>query len=262
MPSMNVKLGKGPARIDSRTLRLSMYLPETLPAAPPTVDYTGGLTSFGYMLNDQLGDCTIAALGHAEQTWSLAARSTEITPSDSVILSKYEDWCGYVNGDPNTDNGGIEIDVLNAWRKGNLNQFPLSMYADPNPLNIAEVCQAIHLFGGVYIGVQLPVSVQGSSVWDVVGGKSAIPGSWGGHAVWVPKYVTNIDGAVTFTCISWGELIEITQDFWLYQGKNDWPYIDEVHALVSPEFINRKSGTNPVGLNLAKMEADMLAVTA
>lgn len=257
-----VKLGKAPAKIDQRTLKLARYFTDAFPPAPPAVDYTSGITDWGMMLNDQLGDCTIAACGHAQQVWSRAARSVELTPPDSVILQAYEDWCGYVDGDPSTDQGGVEIDVLNAWRKQNLWNFPLQMYADPNPVNIEEVKKAIFIFGGVYLGVQLPISVQGASVWDVHNGRAAVPGSWGGHAVFVPKYVTNPDGTVTFTCISWGMLIDITQAFWLYSDGGMGPYIDEAHALVSKEFVNLKSGKNPLGLNIGQMETDVQLVTA
>lgn len=256
------KLGKRPAIIDPRTLQLGKYLLSTLPPAPPAVDYTMGIKDFSMMLNDALGDCVIAAIGHAQQIFSAAARSFADTPPDSVILAGYENWCGYVPGKPRTDQGCYEISVLNAWRKSSFYSYSLSMYADPNPRNLAEIKQAIHLFGGVFLGIQLPVSVQGLSVWDVSSGPDAVPGSWGGHAVWVCAYRTNLDGSTTFTCISWGGLIDITEAFWLYNDPSNGPYIDEVHALISPEFINRKSHTTPTGLNLMQMEADMLQVTA
>ena len=255
------KLGKRAAINDPRTLKLGKYLLSTLPPAPPSVDYTMGIKDFSMMLNDSLGDCVIAAIGHAQQIFSAAARSVADTPPDSTILAGYQQWCGYSPSDPSTDQGCYEISVLNAWRKSSFYSYSLSMYADPNPRNLGEIKQAIHLFGGVFIGIQLPLSIQGSSVWDVRSGPDAIPGSWGGHAVWVPKYVTNPDGSVTFTCISWGGLIDITEAFWLYSDPANGPYIDEVHALISPEFINRRSGKTPVGLNLMQMEADMRQVT-
>lgn len=266
------KLGKKPAKIDKRTLKLSKYLADDIPTAPRSVDYTGGITSWGMMLNGPnaygngvpsagLGNCTICTLAHAEQVWSLNARDTEMTPSDSMVLERYEDWCGYVLGDESTDNGGIEIATLNAWRRKDINSFFLEMFADPNPSNLGEVKQAIHLFGCLDIGIQLPVSVQGLNVWDVSTGPDAVPGSWGGHSVCVCGYRTNADGTITFICISWGQIIEITQAFWTYMDPSAGPYIDEAHAMISKEFINRKSGTNPVGLNLAGMEKDALAVT-
>jgi hypothetical protein len=266
-----LKLGKGPALIDPRTLKIGNYFTSVLPSPPSDVDNTFGQTEWGMMLNGPndgsvapaagLGNCTIAGGGHAEQVWSLAARGGMNTPPDKIILSKYELWCGYVLNDPTTDNGGVEISVLNSWRNSKFWEQSLKMYADPEPTNLEHVKQCIHLFGGVYIGVQLPVSVQGSNVWDVSSGPNSIPGSWGGHAVYVCKYRTNSDGTITFTCISWGGVIEITQAFWKYNDSNNGPYIDEVHALVSPEFLSLKTGKTPEGLNLIQMEADMHAVT-
>ena len=272
MPIPIGKLGKKPAKIDPRTLKLSKYLADDIPAAPLNVDYTMGITDFGMMLNgpntygngvpsDGLGNCTICTLAHAEQIWSAAARDTEMTPSDSMVLERYEDWCGYVLGDESTDNGGIEIAVMNAWRRKQINAFRLEMFADPNPTNLGEVKQAIHLFGAMNIGIALPVSVQGASTWDISSGPNAIPGSWGLHSALVCGYITNADGTITLICVSWGQIIYITQAFWTYMDPANGPYIDESHAMISKEFINRKSGTNPVGLDLAGMEKDALAVT-
>jgi len=273
-----VKLGKKAAKIDSRTLKLCKYLTSNLPPAPSSVDWTGGVTQFGMMLNgpsdsplapDGLGDCTIAAAGHAEQIWSIAAdgASSEFTPPDALILEKYEQWCGYNPADPSTDQGGVEIDVLNDWRgrsfhSSHRHRHPLFGYADPNPRNLEEIKQAIYLFGCVYIGLQLPISVQGSGVWDVSRGPDAIPGSWGGHAVVVVKYRTGSNGKLIFTVISWGELYDVTEDFWCYEDGKNGPYVDEDHALVSPNFLNFKTGKTPDGLDLAGMEADIELVAS
>src|SRR5271154_1969432 len=123
----DVMLGKKPAKLDRRTLKIEKYFGLELPEAPPEVDYTGGITSWGMMLNDTLGDCTIAACGHAEQVWS-RARDGEDTLPDAAILQKYEQWCGYVDGDPSTDQGGVEIDVLNDWHAGGFWRHDLAGY--------------------------------------------------------------------------------------------------------------------------------------
>jgi hypothetical protein len=259
-----VKLGKKAAKIDPRTLKLANYFTAALPDPAAECDYTFGVTAWGMMLNDRLGDCTIAACGHAEQVWSIArdkSIGSEYTLPDAAILQKYEQWCGYNPSDPSTDQGGIEVDVLNNWRKSGFWEHLLLAYADPNPTDLKHICQAITMFGGVYIGVQLPVSVQGASTWNVSTGDNAIPGSWGGHAVFVPKYRTE-NGKLIFTAVSWGELVDITEDFWLYSDPNAGPYIDETHALVAPEFMNLKTGTTPVGLNLDQMKEDVLLVAA
>ena len=256
---MTRKLGKKPAKIDPRTLVLAKYFTDKLPAAPANADWTSGITDWGMMLNDQLGDCTIAGCGHAEQVWS-AARGGEYTLPDAAILQKYEQWCGYVNGDPDSDNGGIELDVLSDWRTNGFWKHTLLAYADPDPTNLEHVKQAINLFGGVYIGVQLPVSAQDQpTTWDVSPTDNNA-GGWGGHCVFIPKYRANSDGTVTFTCISWGGLIDITQAFWLFKDDSGTPYIDEVHALVAPEFLSLKTGKTPEGLDLAQLEKDVLQV--
>lgn len=268
----SVKLGKDAAIFDERRLKISNYFTSALPAPPPAVDYTGGVTAFGMMLNDQLGCCTISGKGHAVQTITLSACGTMKTVPDSVILSAYQNDCDYDSSsvlvgdvvtpyDQSTDNGGNEPDVLNDWRKNGFGGVNLIAYADANPLNLKHVCQAIYMFGGLYIGVQLPLSAQGQTLWDVSNGSIALPGSWGGHCVWVPKYRTAPDGTIIFTCITWGGLLDITQAFWTYSDPNAGPYIDETHALVVPDFINAKTGITPVGLNLAQMEADVQAIT-
>jgi hypothetical protein len=251
-----VKLGKKPAKIDPRTLRLAKYLLPSLPAAPSSVDWTGGVKEFGQMLNNVLGDCTVAAVGHAEQIWSIAADSKELefTPSDHLILEKYMQWCGYVPGDPSTDQGGVEIDVLNDWRKHGFHpalhphRHPLLAYADPDPANTEHIRQAINLFGGVYIGLELPICAQTQDVWDTVSGPTGEPGSWGGHAVFVCGYDES-----TFTFISWGQVMKMTIRFWE-------DYVDEAHALVSAEFLNAGTGETPVGFDLVTMLADLQQV--
>jgi len=60
------KLGKKPARHDPRTLQMANYL--ALPAFPASRDWTNkAKPAWGMMLNDQLGDCTCAAIGHIIQ---------------------------------------------------------------------------------------------------------------------------------------------------------------------------------------------------
>jgi hypothetical protein len=166
-----MRLGKRPRRHDARTLKLARYLGSGLPAAPPRVDYSCGITNFGMMLNDQLGCCTIAAAAHAVQVWTANA-GTEITFPDPVILDYYRTWDGYNPADPSTDQGGVELDVLNDWRKQGFARHGLDAYAALSAIpdsgfRIPEVQTAIWLFGGVYIGLELPLSAQDQEVWDL-----------------------------------------------------------------------------------------------
>lgn len=247
--SETMKLGRKAIKRDSRTMRLSRYFTAELPAPPASCDYSKGITQFGMMLNDQLGCCTIAGIGHALQTWT-ANVSTEITVPDSSILTFYEKWDGYVQCDPSTDQGGIELDVLKNWKNSDFSGYKLNAYGSIHPAATDHVKQAINLFGGVYIGISLPLSAQNQigSTWDVAGGKSGAAGSWGGHAVFVLAYDDK-----GLTCVTWGELQKMTWDFWN-------TYVDECYGLVSPDWIGA-NGNSPCGFNLAQLESDVAQIT-
>ncbi len=242
-----MKLGRKAIKTDSRTLKLARYLTATLPPAPPAADSTKGITEWGMMLNDKLGCCTIAAVGHAIQVWSANA-ATEVTVPDSQVLHYYEKWDGYKPKDPSTDQGGVELDVLNDWQKGGFDKHKLVAFADPAFANLEEIQQSISLFGGVYIGISLPLTAQKQTVWDVVpgGAPDTKKGSWGGHAVFVPAYDAN-----GFTCITWGELKTMTVAFW-----NE--YVDEAHALLSSDWLAAKG--SPSGFDMAQLQADLSAI--
>src|ERR1039458_8652990 len=179
-----MKLGRKAVKYDPRTLKLGNYLAPAL-VPPASVDWSKGVTSWGMMLNDQLGDCTIAGVGHAIQVWSLND-AKEITLPDSDILEQYGYWCGYNPNDPSTDQGGIEIDVLNRWKKYTMCGKQLKAYAAVNITNVTEIKNSIALFGGIYIGFNVSNYVMNNetapgSTWDVVSNDGGIDG---GHCVY------------------------------------------------------------------------------
>lgn len=245
-----MKLGRKAVKHDVRTLLMARYFTEALPPPASTADWTGGLTSFGQMLNDSLGCCTIAGCGHATQTWTKAV-GLEVTVPDSTILRYYEAWDGYDPNDPSTDQGGVELDVLTDWRKQTFAGVALSAFAAVNPLETDNVKRTIGLFGGAYIGLGLPVTAQTQETWHVVrnGGADAEPGSWGGHCVWVAGY-----DAEGLTVITWGALKRMTWNFWN-------KYVDEAYGLISTSFIN-PSGVSPSGFNFEQLSLDLQQVTS
>ena len=86
-------LGKRPVRHDPRTLRLARYLDPKLPPPPAAAAWSKRAAApWGMMLNDTLGDCTIASIGHGIQvlTANSGAKALEILakgkpPVDLVI---------------------------------------------------------------------------------------------------------------------------------------------------------------------------------
>ncbi|MGA2634103.1 MAG: hypothetical protein ABSF16_07710 [Terracidiphilus sp.] len=239
-----MKLGRKAIKIDSRTLAFGDYLRPGLPSPPPAADWTKGITAWGMMLNDTLSDCSIAAAAHAVQVWT-ANTGSMVTVPDATVESYYEQWAGYVAGNPQTDTGGVQLDVLTDWRKQGFVGNALKAFADPKFASLEEIRHSIALFGGVYIGLALPMTAQTQDVWDVVatGGANANPNSWGGHCVFVPKYDEK-----GFTCITWGQLKTMTLAFWK-------KYCDEAHTLLGHDWLSAKGAPN--GFDRAQLEADL-----
>lgn len=245
-----VRLGRKAIKRDTRTLQLRDYVaPAALPTPPKSVSYLGQNVVWGDMCNSNLGCCTIAGVGHHSQAWTLNAQGKPIDVPDSLILSTYSKWDGYVAGDASTDNGGIELDVLNDWKRDgfggvDLTGFVAVDFTDPDMVNTA-----LWLFGGLYIGVNLPISAQNQQLWDVTTGHDARPGTWGGHCV----YVGARDGVYSRrTCITWGTEQVMSDAFWN-------KYVDECYALLSPAWI-MPTGTAPSGFAMPQLLTDLACI--
>lgn len=241
------RLGKGPVKEDPRTLMLSKYVGAVTPP-PASVDYLTGVPAWGMFKNDTLGDCTCATTGHYVQQWTYDAAKNEVTISDSDIVVAYSAVSGY---DPQTganDNGAVELDVLNYWHKTGVGGHKIAAFVKVTPSNHDQVKQAVNLFGGVYIGLGLPISAQNQvgSLWTVTTGADAEVGSWGGHAVHVGAY--DADGP---TVITWGAPQKMTWEFWD-------KYVDEAYAVLSEDWLN--DGKDPQGLDLATLTTDLANV--
>lgn len=172
-------LGKNDFKYDSRSMKMRDYLVTSLPTPPIQINWAPNVRSWPMLRNDTLGNCTIAAALHAIMVWSQDPKKPYL-PTDATALKYYGLWDGYVDGDPTTDNGGYEVDVLSQWRAQKLDTHVLEGWVDPQPQNALHIQQSIAFFGGVYIGLQLPVSAQRQTEWAVVPNDGGV---WGGHAV-------------------------------------------------------------------------------
>jgi hypothetical protein len=243
------KLGKKPARLDPRTLQMANYL--QLPQVPAARDWTSKATpGWGMMLNDKLGDCTCAAVGHLTQAWTANEGPKELTLSDADILKAYEAVGHYDPKDPSTDQGAVEMDVLRHWRKSGIGGHKIQAFVALEPRNHLHVSAAVDLFGGAYIGLALPISAQRQTVWSVPPGGATgtgAPGSWGGHAVVVEAYDSH-----GLTCITWGQKKRMTWSFWD-------AYCDESYAVLSNLWAPEKK-VSPAGFDFVALRADLREV--
>lgn len=237
------KLGRKPV-LTSRLIAAPVFpdYAAKLPAPPVAADWCAKVSDFGMMLNDDLGDCAIACPGHMIQAWT-ADNGAEYIPSDQDILAAYEAVGGYKPGDESTDNGCVVLDVLRFWHDHGIAGRKLAAYARVRAGNVKAIKQAVAMFGGVYLGLDLPAAWQDADTWDVGRGPRYLPGSWGGHAV--PALAYDAD---KLTVVTWGQRMPLT-----------WPalerYASEIWVVLSQDWSDADGA--PSGLDMAQLGTDL-----
>ncbi|MBV8079513.1 MAG: hypothetical protein JO186_03950 [Actinobacteria bacterium] len=243
-----VKLGKLPAVTDERTLALARYLdPATLPLPPVTLDLAGAVRDWPMYGNDRIGDCTCAAAAHMIEAWTGASRGQPVEVTEHAVLSAFD---RVKMLDPLTGQEGARgLDVLKFWRTTGIGGHRIGAFVRVPLRDHVLARTGAWLFGGLYVGLQLPLTVQQQEVWDWTHRLDgpARPGSWGGHAVDVVGY-----DADTLTVVTWGRLKQMTWSFWDHYG-------DEAYCVLSRDFLAR--GVAPNGFDLAALERDLALVT-
>lgn len=246
----HLKLGRAPKRQDRRTLMLCDYVPITLPPPPPAKNWGEPVSNWGMMRNDRVGDCAFAGMGHIIML-DTAANGKLFTPSDDDVIGAYSAVTGYVSGDESTDKGTVLLDALNYWRKTGMAGHKILAYASIATTDIKMMQTAIYLFGGVYVGVDLPISAQNQGVWRISGDGTGDgrPGSWGGHCVSIGAY-----DADNLCCVTWGRNKWMTNDWWTRYG-------EEAYAVITEDWAP-PSGAAPNSFNMDQIKADLAGVTA
>lgn len=245
-----MRLGKLPARLEPRLKALGAYLKAPHPAVPESIDRARCVAAWPMLCNDTVGDCTIAAVGHAVQLWTAISRHKERTMSAAEALTAYSVVSGYVAGEPDTDHGAVGVDVLERWVAGGFTiAAAIDHLAGFCAIDLAhpdEVRAAVAWLGVCYAGLELPIVAQTEDVWDVPAGTLPsgaasddwAPGSWGGHCVPIVGY--DPDGLV---CITWGQTKRLTWRFWK-------AYASEAYGLLSQDFAGD-------AVDWARLQADM-----
>lgn len=217
------KLGKAPAKYDSRDLLLRAVLPARAVAVPAVYDFdtTHPHIPTPMFENDTLGNCVIAGRAHQTMRFETLEQARLLSITDEEITAEYFAETG------GGDDGLVVSDSLNLWRqKGWLvagGHYSIYAYARLNPANPGEVRQAIFSHVGAGLGLQLPRSAQkqtqAGQPWSVVKGADGRPGSWGGHYVYCSGYT-----AAGPVCVTWGRKQQMTWG-WLAR------YADEAFAI-------------------------------
>lgn len=173
----NIKFGrKVPVSVGPH-LKLANYLKASLPAAPPSYDYSPKAATiladvFG---NDAYGDCIYAAGYHVTGV-ATANAGDPFHATRAQVLADYSAVTGFKQSDPSTDQGGVIQDALNYWSShGFANGTKLLGYLSVDATNVAEVQSCGYLFENGIMGMGLadkwvgPFPSGSGFVWDVAG---------------------------------------------------------------------------------------------
>lgn len=250
MPNITFKPGVKFTPHDVPKLFAEDYYSPDFPVQIYHVDYSN--FNAPMYLNDQLGDCTCAGMGHCAGGQSNFGSGAELLFSDSQIEKLYEGSCGYVPGDPQTDQGGTLEGVL-SYTKANPSVIPgynLDAYAQLRNLSWAGLTTGLKLFGTVYVAVNLPQSAEdqfnAGEPWTVSGNGNIA----GGHCICLTGFVGGTNSARWAT---WGKPDQpASMQWWNQYGVEAWvPY--------SKTWL-RANGVAPNGLNETALLADMKSI--
>jgi len=249
------KLGKRPPKRDRRTLSIEKYLRKEDLNLPSRLDRTSLVRRWPSMLNKQIGDCTVAAAGHMIQAWT-AVRGRAVILRDSEILDAYSALTGFDPAKPKIDRGATALELLRFWRKRGIGGHKIDAYAELALKDLFQMKATVFLFGGCYIGLELPEiafeDAKEGRDWRVSPGGAVgkgAPNSWGLHAVPVVGYDRD-----SLNVVTWGMLKRMTWHFWETYG-------DEAYAVLSPDWIGA-GGEAPIGVDLEGLKKDLREIAA
>ena len=235
---------------DRRSLHFGDYFAgPALPEPPTAADWLSEVTDWPMYGNDEVGDCTIASVGHMIEAFTRYAQGVSVEITEADVMAAYSAISGYVPGDPSTDNGCVIEDVLKYWRTHGIGGHKILAYAKVDVTNKTEVEQAIYLFGALNLGVNLPQSAEtqfnNGQDWDYVRGSHDL----GGHCV--PALGYREDGTVDL--ITWAKAIGMTEAFWKH-------FVEEGWIVVTQDRVDAE-GNSPSGFSFYQLGQDLAVLT-
>jgi len=232
-----------------------------IPATPDTVDWSPAAISVIEDIegNANYGDCVEAEDAH--YLGVITGNAGAIYEySDQQALADYSAITGFVESDPSTDQGTDPIADLNyRVSHGYADGSKDAGWAMVDATNQAEVKYALAEFGNLKMWFGIPDSIvqnmpsQSGFVWDVTAGTAdANNGHCIGSCGYNPKAIVAVAAtAEGLLVMTWGMLGLVT---WAAVAAWFAPAQGGGMAVrVSMDWVNKKSGTAPSGLNAAAM---------
>ena len=213
-------------------------------------------------LNDNLGDCVIAAKGHigGMLVANAASAANQLILTDDQITKLYSAIGGYVPGDPSTDNGcdmqtALAYVQANGLIPGSANPHKIAGWLAVDATNREEVMTAINLFENIDIGMELPDAwvnnmPSGSGfTWDVAGapdpsnGHNPMAGGYGPKGVYPD---------------TWGMIGVLTWDALAMYAATSAN--GELYTVISQDILTKATQKAPNGFDWTQLTADFQAL--
>jgi hypothetical protein len=204
--------------------------------------------------NDQIGDCTIAAMGHAFTALEMYAFRPSSIFSGAEIVKAYSAVSGYDPGTGANDNGAQMQDVLAYMRTEGMTDemgrvHKVVAYAAlGKPSSPALLSRCLKTFGSVYVGFACPQSAEdqfGREPWTYEPGSPIL----GGHAISLHRRHPYSSKKGVWDFSTWGSLQAVTSPFLAH-------YVEEAWIFVTEDWIE-SNGSTADGLSLAQLTSDM-----
>jgi hypothetical protein len=196
------RLGRLPGKSTMRALQFSDFM-KYLQLPRQTNYWTQKtalpLRTFG---NDRYGCCTRAKQAVAIMRMERIENRKLVEITDEEVIRVYTEMSARLYG--GGDNGAYEDDALSEWRKPATtlrdtkgHSYTIDAYLKINPSNQDEIRAAIALSGarGIAVCFNLPLAfsdILPPADWAIPAGQRLtgkwIPGSWGGHSMWMHDY--------------------------------------------------------------------------
>ena len=251
----SVKFGRRRADPRMPSLQFKRYI-GALPAPPTACDYrtkAAPVLSNVY-LNDQLGDCVIAAGYHVVGVETGNA-GTLFRATSNQILADYSAIGGYVPGNPDTDQGCDEQTALNYWTQhGFANGTKLAGWLALDPTNKVHIAAAMYLFENLLFGIYLPdkwispFPAASGFTWDV-----GAPDYSNGHAIMGVGYTAagvQVDTWGMIGTLTWAAIAKLCT---AAEG-------GDLYVLLTPDQIAKGQAKAPNGFDWASLIADFNAL--
>lgn len=235
---MNYKLGKKPAKRDSRNLKLVRYLPKKLPALPPLVRWDLIRDIDWRMLgNDEYGNCLVATVGHIIMS-ARANESGRIGAFSEANAIKVSRRMGLLDG-------GYLLDRLKWWRDKKIFSTRIRAFTEVDLQRKDLAKAAVYIFGALDLGLLLCENwTDGRKTWDIGTGPGYQPDPYMGHSV--PALGYDLDGL--YVC-SWGQIYLLT---WRAYFK----HCDEAYCSILPVWL-AKDHLTPSGFDMPALKEDL-----